>query len=411
MQRISNTEEMKILYRQNYLDQIEKYLGKDYIIVLVGQRRVGKSCTLNMIRNIKEKDARNNIIYVDKEKEQFDSIKTYQDLNEYIKSKYVQGKMNYILVDEIQDIDGFERTVRSFATETDAEVIITGSNAKMLSGDLSTLIGGRYKEIHILPLSYQEFLQFHQLTDSDDSLAKYLQFGGLPGLVKIGLDEDDAREYQKDIYNTVLLKDVILRNNIRNVVFLENLTRFLADNIGKLISANSVAKYMKSQGQSITSTTIIEYIKYLAEAYIVHKVNRYDIHGKKLFESNDKFYFEDHGLRNALVGGSREGDIEKIIENIVYSHLIRMGYEVTVGQLQAGKIDFVCSKKGGSRLYVQASYIIANEQTRKREFGNLESIKDNYPKFVISMTPLVRKNDENGITPLSLRTFLLSEEL
>ena len=411
MQRISNTEEMKILYRQNYLDQIEKYLGKDYIIVLVGQRRVGKSCTLNMIRNIKEKDASNNIIYIDKEKEQFDSIKTYQDLNEYIKSKYVQGKMNYILVDEIQDIDGFERTVRSFATETDAEVIITGSNAKMLSGDLSTLIGGRYKEIHILPLSYQEFLQFHQLTDSDDSLAKYLQFGGLPGLVKTGLDEDDAREYQKDIYNTVLLKDVILRNNIRNVVFLENLTRFLADNIGKLISANSVAKYMKSQGQSITSTTIIEYIKYLAEAYIVHKVNRYDIHGKKLFESNDKFYFEDHGLRNALVGGSREGDIEKIIENIVYSHLIRMGYEVTVGQLQAGEIDFVCSKKGGSRLYIQASYIIANEQTRKREFGNLESIKDNYPKFVISMTPLVRRNDENGITHLNLRTFLLSEEL
>ena len=402
---------MKILYRQNYLDQIEKYLGKDYIIVLVGQRRVGKSYTLNMIRNIKEKDASNNIIYIDKEKEQFDSIKTYQDLNEYIKSKYVQGKMNYILVDEIQDIDGFERTVRSFATETDAEVIITGSNAKMLSGDLSTLIGGRYKEIHILPLSYQEFLQFHQLTDSDDYLAKYLQFGGLPGLVKIGLDEDDAREYQKDIYNTVLLKDVILRNNSRNVVFLENLTRFLADNIGKLISANSVAKYMKSQGQSITSTTIIEYIKYLAEAYIIHKVNRYDIHGKKLFESNDKFYFEDHGLRNALVGGSREGDIEKIIENIIYSHLIRMGYEVTVGQLQAGEIDFVCSKKGGSRLYVQASYIIANEQTRKREFGNLESIKDNYPKFVISMTPLVRRNDNNVITHLSLRTFLLSEEL
>ncbi len=402
---------MKILYRQKYIDQIEKHLGKDYIIVLIGQRRVGKSYTLNMIRSIKEQDANNNIIFVDKEKAQFDSIKTYQELNEYITSKYVQGKMNYILVDEIQDIEGFERTVRSFSTEPDAEVIITGSNAKMLSGDLSTLIGGRYKEIHILPLSYQEFLQFHQLTDSDDSVAKYIQFGGLPGLVKIGLDEDDARKYQEDIYNTVLLKDVILRNNIRNVAFLENLTRFLADNIGKLISANSVAKYMKSQGQSITATTIIEYIKYLAEAYILHKVNRYDIHGKKLFESNDKFYFEDHGVRNALVGGSREGDIEKIIENIVYKHLILMGYEVTVGQLQAGEIDFVCSKKGGSRLYVQASYIIANEETRKREFGNLESIKDNYPKYVISMTPLVIRNDNNGITHLSLRTFLMSEEL
>lgn len=402
---------MKIQFRQKYIDQIEKHLGKDYIIVLVGQRRVGKSYTLKMIRSLKEKDERNNIIYIDKEKEQFDFIRTYQDLNEYIKSQYVSGKMNYILVDEIQDIEGFERTVRSFSTEPDAEVIVTGSNAKMLSGDLSTLIGGRYKEIYIQSLSYQEFLQFHGLEDSDDSLSRYIQYGGLPGLSRIGLDEEDAREYQKDIYNTVLLKDVILRNNIRNVVFLENLTRFLADNIGKIISANSIAKYMKSQGQTITSTTIIEYIKYLSEAYILHKVNRYDIHGKRLFESNDKFYFEDHGVRNALVGGSREGDIEKIIENIIYQHLIRMGYEVTVGQLQAGEIDFVCTGKGGKRLYIQASYIIADDYTRKREFGNLESIKDNYPKFVISMTPLVRKNDDNGITHLGLRTFLMSDDL
>ena len=402
---------MKIQFRQKYIDQIEKHLGKDYIIVLVGQRRVGKSYTLKMIRSLKEKDERNNIIYIDKEKKQFDFIRTYQDLNEYIKSQYVSGKMNYILVDEIQDIEGFERTVRSFSTEPDAEVIVTGSNAKMLSGDLSTLIGGRYKEIYIQSLSYQEFLQFHGLEDSDDSLSRYIQYGGLPGLSRIGLDEEDAREYQKDIYNTVLLKDVILRNNIRNVVFLENLTRFLADNIGKIISANSIAKYMKSQGQTITSTTIIEYIKYLSEAYILHKVNRYDIHGKRLFESNDKFYFEDHGVRNALVGGSREGDIEKIIENIIYQHLIRMGYEVTVGQLQAGEIDFVCTGKGGKRLYIQASYIIADDDTRKREFGNLESIKDNYPKFVISMTPLVRKNDDNGITHLGLRTFLMSDDL
>lgn len=402
---------MEIQFRQKYIDQIEKHLGKDYIIVLVGQRRVGKSYTLKMIRSLKEKDERNNIIYIDKEKEQFDFIRTYQDLNEYIKSQYVSGKMNYILVDEIQDIEGFERTVRSFSTEPDAEVIVTGSNAKMLSGDLSTLIGGRYKEIYIQSLSYQEFLQFHGLEDSDDSLSRYIQYGGLPGLSRIGLDEEDAREYQKDIYNTVLLKDVILRNNIRNVVFLENLTRFLADNIGKIISANSIAKYMKSQGQTITSTTIIEYIKYLSEAYILHKVNRYDIHGKRLFESNDKFYFEDHGVRNALVGGSREGDIEKIIENIIYQHLIRMGYEVTVGQLQAGEIDFVCTGKGGKRLYIQASYIIADDDTREREFGNLESIKDNYPKYVISMTPLVRKNDDNGITHLGLRTFLMSDDL
>ena len=411
MQKISIIEEMQPILRQSYIDRIEKHLGQDRIIVLVGQRRVGKSYTLKMIRDIKEKSSDNNIIFVDKEKEEFDYIKTYQDLNEYIKAHYIKGKTNYILVDEIQDIEGFERTVRSFCTEPDAEVIITGSNAKMLSGDLSTLIGGRYKEIYIQSLSYREFLQFHELADSDDSLAKYIQFGGLPGLVKIGLDEDDVREYQKDIYNTVLLKDVILRNNIRNVVFLENLTRFLADNVGKIISANSISNYMKSQGQPTTSTTITEYSKYLADAYILHKVNRYDIHGKRLFETLDKFYYEDHGMRNAIVGGNRERDIEKVIENIVYQQLIRMGYEVTVGQLQASEIDFVGVKNGDKRVYVQAAYIIANEETRAREFGNLAFIKDNYPKYVISMTPLVTRQDENGIKHLGLRNFLMTDEL
>jgi predicted AAA+ superfamily ATPase len=402
---------MDILVRQEYVEKIEKYLGKDYIIVLTGQRRVGKSCTLKMIRDQKAKDGNNNVIYIDKEKSQFDAIKTYSELNDYIKQHYQKGKTNYILVDEIQDIVEFERSVRSWRTEPDAEVIITGSNAKILSGELSTLIGGRFKEIRIQSLSYREFLTFHQLDDSDDALAKYIQFGGLPGLVKIGLDEEDAREYQKDIYNTVLLKDVILRNKIRNVAFLENLVRFLADNIGKIISANSISKYMKSQGQSITSTTTIDYTRFLTEAFIIHKVGRYDIHGKRLFENNDKFYFEDHGIRNALCGGSREGDIEKVIENIIYQHLLRMGYNVSVGQLQAEEIDFVCEKKDGSRLYVQASYIISDQQTREREFGNLRAIKDNYPKYVISMTPLVSKNDENGITHLHLRKFLMAEAL
>ncbi len=402
---------MNIVLRHKYIQKIEKYLGKDCIIVLTGQRRVGKSCMLKMIRELKEKEAGNNVIYIDKEKREFDGIKTYQDLNVHIEKHYVKGKTNYILVDEIQDIKEFERTVRSYRTEPDTEVIITGSNAKMLSSELSTLIGGRYKEIRIQSLSYKEFLNFHGLADSDDSLSKYIQFGGMPGLVKIGLDEDDAREYQKDIYNTVLLKDVIMRNNIRNAAFLENLVRFLADNIGKVFSANSITKYMKSQGQSITSTTVIEFTKFLTEAFIIHKVNRYDIRGKRLFESNDKFYFEDNGIRNALVGGTREGDIEKVIENIIYQHLVNMGYDVTVGQLQAAEIDFVCQKKGGTQLYIQASYIIADESTHEREFGNLQAIKDNYPKFVISMTPLVSKNDENGITHLHLRRFLMAEEL
>lgn len=397
---------MATIIRQAYIDKIEKYLGKETIIVLVGQRRVGKSYMMKTVRDQKASNPDNNIIYIDKEKREFDSIRNYQDLNQYIDEHFVASKHNYILIDEIQDITEFERSIRSFRTEPNTDIIITGSNAKMLSNELSTLIGGRYKEIYIQSLSYEEFLVFHQLPDNDDSLAKYIQYGGLPGLAKIGLEEDDAREYQMDIFHTVLLKDVIMRNQIRNVPFLENLVRFLADNTGKLISANSIAKYMKSQGESITSTVIINYISFLCEAYILHKVNRFDIHGKRIFETNDKFYFEDNGIRNALAGGTREGDIEKVIENIIYQHLICLGYQVYVGQLQAGEIDFVCTKPDGQRIYVQASYIIADMATREREFGNLRAINDNYPKYVISMTPLLTRNDDNGITHLHLRKFL-----
>ena len=397
---------MSAILRQSYLDKIERYLGKDTIIILTGQRRIGKSYILRQFRDKVSQNLEFNVIFIDKEKHEFDDIKTYQDLNAYIDERRNKSKTNYILIDEIQDIEEFEKSVRSYYEEPDVEIVVTGSNSKMLSSDLSTLIGGRYKEIYIQALSYEEFMLFHQLPDSDDTLAKYIQFGGLPGLVKMGLDEQDAREYQQDVYHTVLLKDVIMRNQIRNVPFLENLVRFLADNTGKIISANSIAKYMKSQGDSVTSTVIINYTKFLCDAYLIHKVNRYDIHGKKLFESNDKFYFEDNGLRNTLAGGSREGDIEKVIENIIYNHLIRLGYEVTVGQLQAGEIDFVCKKPEGQLLYVQASYIIADDATREREFGNLRAIKDNYPKYVISMTPLVSRQDSDGITHLHLRRFL-----
>lgn len=397
---------MESIERALYINQIEKHLGKGLIIVLVGQRRVGKSYMLRMVRDAKMSNSSNNVIFIDKEKRAFDTIKNYQDLNQYIEAQWVEGKHNYILIDEVQDIDEFERTVRSYRTEPDTDIIITGSNARMLSNELSTLIGGRYKEIYIQSLSYTEFLTFHKLADNDESLTLYIQYGGLPGLLRIGLNEDDAREYQMDIYHTVLLKDVIMRNNIRNIPFLENLVRFLADNTGKLISANSIAKFMKSQGESITSSVIINYLSYLCEAYILHKVNRYDIHGKRLFETNDKFYFEDNGIRNAIAGGTREGDIEKVIENVIYQHLVRLGYKVCVGQLQAAEIDFVCTKTDGQRAYIQASYIIADEATREREFGNLRAIKDNYPKYVISMTPLLTKNDYNGITHLHLRHFL-----
>lgn len=406
MHGLSIIEDMENIIRKPYLDKIEQALGMDIIIVLVGQRRIGKSYLLRQLKDEKAKDSSNNIIFVDKEKKEFDDIRNYRDLNTFIDEHRVEGKKNYILVDEIQDIEEFERTVRSYREEPDIEIVITGSNSLMLSSELTTLIGGRYKEIYVQALSYGEFLTFHQLPDNDESLAEYINLGGLPGLQKIGLEENDVREYQQDVLNTVLLKDVIMRNNIRNPVFLENLIRFLADNTGKIISANSISKYMRGQGQNITSTSIINYIQALCETYVIHKVNRYDIHGKRLFETNDKYYFEDSGIRNCLGGGNREGDIEKVMENVVYNHLVRLGYEVTVGQLQASEIDFVCSKPNGERVYVQVAYIIADAATREREFGNLRAINDNYPKYVISMTPLVTRSNDDGIIHLNLRKFL-----
>ena len=396
----------RLIIRQNYLDKILKYLGKEMIIVLTGQRRVGKSYLLKQFYQEKIKEPNSNIIYIDKEKREFDFIRNYQNLNDYIESKFVKDKHNYILIDEVQDIAEFERSVRSYRAEENTDIIIIGSNAKMLSGELSTIIGGRFKEIYIQPLSYEEFLTFHSLDDNDDSLTQYINLGGMPGLNKIGLHEDDVREYQKDVYNTVLLKDVIMRNNIRNVNFLENLVLYLADNTGKIISANNVSKYMKSNGENISASVILNYLNYLSDAYMINKVNRYDVHGKRLFDSNEKYYFEDNGIRNAIAGGTREGDIEKVIENVVYQNLVRLGYEVFVGQLQSSEIDFVCTKPNGEKIYVQVSYLIVNDETRKREFGNLKKIQDNYPKYVISMTPLITNNDYDGIKHIHLRNFL-----
>ncbi len=398
---------MNLIDRSTYISTIEKALHQGQIIVLTGQRRVGKSYMLKLMKRRLSEQDNANVIFIDKEKREFDAVKSYVDLNAYIAEHIVSGKHTYILIDEVQDIAEFERCVRSWYTEPDTDIILTGSNAHILSGELSTIIGGRYKEIHIQSLNYADFLLFHQLPDSDESLMKYIDFGGMPGLRCVDLEEEDeVYSFLRDIYNTVLLKDVVMRNKIRNVSFLEDLVRFMADNTGKLISASSISKYMRGQGISITPASLIEYIRLLSEAYIVNRVNRYDIHGKRIFESNDKFYFADHGIRNSIVGGSREGDIEKVLENIVYSELVRLGFKVYVGQLQASEIDFVCEKNHGGRIYIQVAYVVADDVTRKREFGNLQAIQDNYPKYVISLTPMVSKNDYEGITHLHLRRFL-----
>ncbi len=396
---------MKIIERQYYIEKTTKWLGKDLAIVLTGQRRVGKSCILKCLsEKLSEKG---NVIFIDKEQRQFDNIRTYHDLNEYIDTHMMEGTHNYIMIDEVQDIQEFERSLRSYYKEPHTDIIVTGSNAKMLSSELSTLIGGRYVENYIQPLSFTEFIKFHHLeNDTTNALEKYIEYGGMPGLVQVGLDRESAAQYLSNIFDTTLLKDVVMRNQIRNADFLARLVQFLADNEGKLISATNISKYMKSTGDSLSPAVIINYQKMLCESYMLHKVSRYDIHGKRLFESNEKFYFEDQGIRNTIAGGARERDIEKVIEGVVYQHLIRLGYHVNIGQLQAGEIDFVCAKPSGERVYVQASYLIADDATREREFGNLRKINDNYPKYVISMTPLVTRNDDNGITHLGLKQFL-----
>lgn len=278
----------------------------------------------------------------------------------------------------------------------------------MFSSQLATLIGGRYVELEIRPLDYREFLIFHQMADNDESLAKYIQYGGMPGLLKIGLELPDSFQYLNDVVNTALLKDIVIRNKIRNAEFLERLTVFVADNIGKPIASVKIANFMKARKSAVSTDLVIAYLGYLCDAYITDAVKRFNIHGRKLLETNEKYYFVDHGIRNALMGWNREGDIEKIIENIVCNELRCRGYSVTVGTLQAGEIDFVAEQTAGGRVYIQVCYLIADELTRKREFGNLLAINDNYPKYVISMTPMVKRQDFNGITHLSLREFLTS---
>lgn len=372
----------------------------------MGPRRVGKSYILKdfIERHSQEEDI--NVIYVDKEKKAFKNIKTKDDLDNYIESFYLPGKHNCILVDEVQQIERFEESICIWYTEDNTDVIITGSNSKMLSGDFSTLLAGRYVEIRVHPLTYPEFLEFHGLEDSDDSLMIYLNYGGLPGLRQIGLDSDEhVWAYLSSVFNTIMLKDIIERHDIRNVPFLNNLIAFYADTTGKLTSANSISKYMKSQGENISSNLVLLYRSFYQEAYLLNAVSRYDIHGKRILESNEKIYWDDLGLRNLKAEGGIDSYIEKVIENAVYKHLCFLGYKVQVGVLGAGEVYFVCTKPDKTA-YVQVTYLMGDQSTRNREFGPLEKIRDNHPKYVISATPLLTSRDENGIKHISLREFL-----
>lgn len=395
----------KYIKRKLYIDRLKPYIGKSIIKVIIGQRRVGKSFLLFQIMDelIARDCKKENIIYINKEKLEFDQIRDYKDLVLYVKNKAKKNKIKAIFIDEIQDIKFFEKALRHWHAEGKYDIYCTGSNANLLSGELATFLSGRFIEIEVFSLSYIEFLDFHKLKSGKESLFKYIRYGGLPYLINLELNDLVVFDYLKNIYSTIVLKDVVARFGVRNVFFLEKLIEYLADNIGSIVSAKKISDFLKSQKIKISSQVVLNYLSNLIAAFIVFKVSRADIRGKKIFEINDKYYFEDLGLRNSLIGYNLE-DIGKVLENLVYIHLRINGFTVFVGQLDEKEIDFV-AEKNGEKIYIQVAYLIINKETRKREFGNLLAIKDNYPKIVVSMDDIAG-GKYKGIKHINIIDFL-----
>jgi hypothetical protein len=391
--------------RAIYNSQIERYIGKEIIKVLIGQRRVGKSYLLFQITDmIKFRFPNSNIIYINLEINEFEKLTSPDLLYEHIKSKSKSNELNFLLIDEIQVLTGFEKTLRSLIAEGGFDIYCTGSNAKILSGELGTYLGGRYIEIPVYTLSYSEFLKFHQFLDSPESLDKYLMFGGLPYLIHLEFLEDTIFDYLKNISNSILFRDIISRFEVRNVDFLVRLIKYLANETGNLISARSIAKYIKSQNVNVSITAILNYLNYLTSAMLISNVKRSDIQGKKIFEVGEKYYFNDVGLRNAIAGFS-PFDLGQIVENVVFLHLKIIGYSVLVGRQNEKEIDFIAERKG-EKIYIQVAVRITEKQTMEREFGNLLAIKDNYPKYVITLDEYSGSSFE-GIIHVPLRKFLV----
>ena len=395
-----------IVKREDYIKRVLPFIGKNLIKVFTGQRRVGKSYLLFQIMDyLLGQDSQTAILYINKEDIVFSAIKTAQDLHDYVLQHKSNTTKTYVFIDEIQDIENFETALRSLLLHEDIDLYCTGSNAKLLSGDIAGYLSGRAIEIVVYSLSYPEFLVFHSLKDSDKTLEIYLKYGGLPYLKNLILEDDVVFEYLKNIYNTIVYRDIINRFSIRNVSFLEQLVLFFASNIGSLFSAKKISDFLKSQRINIASNQVQTYSDYLVNAFLIHRVSRYDLVGKRIFETGEKYYFENLGIRNAL-WGYRIEDRGKIMENVVYNHLLFRGYQVQVGNLGALEIDFV-AQRSGEKLYVQVALSINEPQTMEREFGNLKKIKDNFPKIVITFDAFKGNTDE-GIIATDLRSFLLS---
>ena len=396
-----------VIPRQKYLKRIEPFIGKNLIKVFTGQRRVGKSYLLfQLMEEVKKRDSEAKILYINKEDLSFAHIRNADDLNGYVlQNKSADGK-TYVFIDEIQDIENFEAALRSLLLDKNLDLYCTGSNANLLSSDIAGHLSGRYIKIPVYSLSYSEFLQFHQLEDSDEVLEKYLKFGGLPYLIHLSLEDPIVFEYLENVYSTILFRDVINRFSVRNTAFLEQLVLFLASNTGSLFSAKKISDFLKSQKINIAPNQVQTYIQHLTNAFLIHRVNRYDITGKRLFEIGEKYYFENLGIRNAL-WGYRPEDRGKILENVVYNHLLTENYKVQVGIIADNEIDFI-AEKNGEKTYIQVALTLNEEKTIEREFGNLLKIKDNYPKLLITMDRF-SGNTFEGVKVTDLRTFLLGK--
>ena len=393
-----------MINRDLYIQAIKPFIRKDLIKVLTGQRRVGKSTILKiLVEEIKKTDSNANFIFIDKEDYAFDFIRTHQQLDAYIKTKEVEDN-NYLFIDEVQEIEGFELILRSYNKKPNFDIYCTGSNAKIFSSELATYLSGRQVVFQIGSLNFKEFCLFHGLENSQQSLLKYIKYGGLPYLIHLPENDEVRFEYLNNIFATILMRDVVNRHQIRDPRFLSDLLKFIADNTGSIFSANKIAKYLKSQQINKNVALILNYLSYLEDAYFINKVKRLDIKGKKHFEVGEKYYFEDIGLRNVIIG-FRMTDIAKIMENIVFLQLKNSGYKISVGYLQDREIDFV-AEKGNERIYIQVAYLLTEQSTIDREFGNLLKIKDNYPKYVVSMDSFSAINTYAGIKHLTLLEFL-----
>ncbi len=407
---ISKMADSNYIKRNTYLEKLKLYLDKPMIKVVIGMRRVGKTVILKLLINslLDQGVNQNNIVYINKESLEFDFIDDYRKLYQYVfeKLKGEKGK-KYLIVDEIQLIKDWEKAVISIYSNNLSDIIISGSNSKLLSSELATLLSGRYIEIPVYPLTFKEFLLFRKKKrDLETEFKNYLKYGGLPGIHILPFRDDIIFDYLNSILNTVFFKDIIARYKIRDAALLEMIVKYLFDNIGNITTAKRVSDYFKSQRLKVSVDTALNYINYIESAFLINRLPRYNIKGKKFLEFYDKIYMNDIGIRHGLIG-YREKDINGLIENIVYKELQARGYKIYVGTIDNNEIDFIAEKQNEKK-YIQVAYMLSGDDVIKREFGNLEKIKDNYEKIVISMDKFFPE-ERNGIVHRYFIDFLLKE--